>query len=96
VLTASGGAQAIEIATNFSGTIDLLLTDVVMPMMQGPALANEFSKLRPGAQLLYMSGHAQPVLEAELMLGTEFLMVDKPFDQMALLENVRKVLDHVR
>jgi signal transduction histidine kinase len=94
VLTATGGAQAIDIAANFDGTIHLLLTDVIMPVMQGPAVAREVLKLRPDVRLLYMSGHALPVLDAEQMLGTEFLMVEKPFDQTILLEHVRKALDH--
>ncbi len=93
VVTASSGAQAIEIATSHVGPVDLLLTDVIMPTMQGPAVANEVKRLRPGIRVLFMSGHAQPVLEAEAVLGTEFLLVEKPFDQATLLENVRKVLD---
>jgi PAS domain S-box-containing protein len=93
VVTASSGAQAIEIAASHVGPIDLVLTDVIMPTMQGPAVANEMRKLRPGIRVLFMSGHAQPVLEAEAVLGTEFLLVEKPFDQAILLENVRKVLD---
>ena len=93
VVTASSGAQAIEIAASHVGPIDLVLTDVIMPVMQGPAVANEMRKLRPGIRVLFMSGHAQPVLEAEAVLGTEFLLVEKPFDQATLLENVRKVLD---
>jgi PAS domain S-box-containing protein len=94
VVTASSGAQAIEIAASHVGPIDLVLTDVIMPTMQGPAVANEVKRLRPGIRVLFMSGHAQPVLEAEAVLGTEFLLVEKPFDQATLLENVRKVLDH--
>ncbi len=93
VVTASSGAQAIEIAASHVGPIDLVLTDVIMPTMQGPTVANEVRKLRPGVRVLFMSGHAQPVLEAEAVLGTEFLLVEKPFDQAILLENVRKVLD---
>ena len=93
VVTASSGAEAIEIATSHIGRIDLLLTDVIMPVMQGPTVANEVRKLRPDIRVLFMSGHAQPVLEAEAVLGTEFRLVEKPFDQAILLENVRKVLD---
>ncbi len=93
VVTASSGAQAMEIAASHVGPIDLLLTDVIMPTMQGPTVANEVRKLRPGIRVLFMSGHAQPVLEAEAVLGTEFLLVEKPFDQAILLENVRTVLD---
>ena len=93
VVTASSGAEAIEIAASHVGPIDLVLTDVIMPTMQGPAVANEMRQLRPGIRVLFMSGHAQPVLESEAVLGTEFLLVEKPFDQAILLENVRKVLD---
>jgi hypothetical protein len=93
VITASSGAEAIEIVASYTGPVDLLLTDVIMPIMQGPTVANEVKKLRPGIRVLFMSGHAQPVLEAEAVLGTEFLLVEKPFDQATLLENVRKVLD---
>ena len=93
VVTASSGAEAIDIAASGVGPIDLLITDVIMPAMQGPTVANEVRKLRPGIRVLFMSGHAQPVLEAEAVLGTEFLLLEKPFDQAMLLENVRKVLD---
>lgn len=93
VLTATGGAQAIEIATAYEGTIDLLLTDVIMPKMQGPTVAKEIKKLIPGVRVLFMSGHAQPVLEAESVIGTEFRLVEKPFDQSMLLKSVRTALD---
>jgi PAS domain S-box-containing protein len=92
VLVATGGAEALEIAA--SGVeIDLLLTDVIMPKMQGPTVAKEVKKLQPEIRILFMSGHAQPVLEAEEVLGTTFQMVEKPFDQKLLLEHVRRALD---
>ena len=93
VLTASSGAQAIALAASYVGLIDLVLTDVIMPAMQGPTVAKEIGKLRPNIRVLFMSGYAQPVLEAEAVLGTEFLLVAKPFDEAILLHNVRKVLD---
>lgn len=93
VLTASSGAQAIELAASHVGTIDLVLTDVIIPAMQGPTIAKEVRKLRPDIRVVFMSGHAQPVLEAEAVLGTEFMPVEKPFDEPKLLQNVRKVLD---
>jgi CheY-like chemotaxis protein len=95
VLTASGGAEAVVIAKEYDGIIDLLLTDVIMPKIQGPAVAREVLKIRPAAKVLFMSGHAQPVLEAEAVLGTTFQMVEKPFDQRMLLEQVRRALDSV-
>jgi PAS domain S-box-containing protein len=93
VLTASSGAQAIEIATSYVGSIELLLTDVVMPQMQGPAVAEKVKEVIPGIRVLFMSGHAQPVLEAESVIGTVFQLVEKPFDQPMLLMRVREVLD---
>jgi hypothetical protein len=94
VVTASSGAQAIQIASSHVGPIDLVLTDVIMPKMQGPSVANEVTALRPDSRVLFMSGHAQPVLEAEAVLGTEFRLLEKPFGQATLLETVRKVLDN--
>jgi PAS domain S-box-containing protein len=93
VLTASSGAQAIEIAKSFIGPINLLLTDVIMPKMQGPTVAEKVEELIPGIRVLFMSGHAQPVLEAESVIGTVFQLVEKPFDQSTLLKRVREVLD---
>ena len=93
VLVASSGAQAVEIAEGYGGEINLLLTDVIMPSMQGPTVANEVRLLRPGIRVLFMSGHAQPVLEKEAVLGTDFRLVEKPFDQVTLLEHVRASLD---
>jgi len=93
VLTACSGAQAIEIATSHVGPIDVLLTDVIMPEMHGPTVAKEVRNLRSDVRVLFMSGHAQPVLATEGLLGTEFLLVEKPFDEAKLLQNVRKVLD---
>jgi PAS domain S-box-containing protein len=93
VLTASSGAHAIEFAASHSGPIDLLLTDVIMPQMQGPTVAREVRALRPDIRVLFMSGHAHPVLEAEALLGMEFMLMEKPFDETTILQNVRKVLD---
>jgi PAS domain S-box-containing protein len=93
VITATCGAEAIELAALNEGPIDLLLTDVIMPQMQGPSVAREVKKVLPNIKVLFMSGHAQPVLEAESVLGTEFLLVEKPFDQKLLLDHVRRALD---
>jgi PAS domain S-box-containing protein len=93
VLLATSGEEAIKIAASEPGPIDLLLTDVIMPKMQGPTVAKEVKKIRPDIKILFMSGHAQPVLEAEEVLGTKFQLVEKPFDQRLLLDHVRRALD---
>jgi PAS domain S-box-containing protein len=94
VLSASSGREAIDLATAASkGSIDLVLTDMIMPAMQGPTVALEVRKIHPTIRVLFMSGHAQPVLKAGAMLGTDFHLIEKPFDQGTLLDNVRRVLD---
>jgi len=93
VIAARSGPEALELLASYEGPIDLLLTDVIMANMHGPTVAKEVKKLRPEIRVLFMSGHAQPVLEAEAVLGTEFQLVEKPFDQKMLLENVRRALD---
>ena len=94
VLSASGGREAINVATAApKGSIDLVLTDMIMPEMQGPTVALEVQMIHPNIRVLFMSGHAQPVLKAGALLGTDFHLIEKPFDQVTLLENVRRVLD---
>jgi PAS domain S-box-containing protein len=92
VIAVRSGAEAIRMAQSHAGPIDLLLTDVIMPKMQGPTVAKEVRRIRSDIRVLFMSGHAQPVLEAEAVLKTDFLLLEKPFDQALLLESVRKVL----
>jgi len=96
VLTAPNGEEAIEIAATHLSRIDLVLTDVIMAKMQGPTVAKEIKALRPDIRVLFMSGHAQPVLEAEAVLGREFQFVEKPFDEKMLLSSVRLALDYQR
>ena len=93
VLASAGGAEAIEFAETHPGPIDLVLTDVIMPKMQGKAVADEVSERRPGIRVLFMSGFAQPILGAEITSGPKFRLVEKPFDEVTLLKNVREVLD---
>ena len=59
-----GEAEALALAKSHQGPIDLLLTDVVMPQMLGHEVAQRFVELRPGAKVLYMSGYAQPSVDA--------------------------------
>jgi DNA-binding NtrC family response regulator len=56
-------------------------------------VAREVKVLRPDIRVLFMSGHAHPVLEAEALLGMEFMLMEKPFDETTILQNIRKVLD---
>ena len=91
VLVADGGSVALDLARAHSGTIDLLLSDVVMPGMLGPHLATALRAERPAVPVLYMSGFAQPVLGQTMRLGVADL-VEKPFTAPILLARVRTAL----
>jgi CheY-like chemotaxis protein len=89
VLTAGSGLEAIRLAQEHHGPIDVLLTDVVMPAMLGKEVAERFTALRPETQVLFMSGYAQAVLApmGDLAAGRD--IIDKPFTEAALLERLR-------
>jgi two-component system cell cycle sensor histidine kinase/response regulator CckA len=91
VLVAADPAQAIALVEDYPGPLDLLLTDVVMPMMTGVQLAERVLTIRPGTKVLYMSGHAREGLDTQQAEGgVEFLQ--KPFTRQAMLSKVASVL----
>jgi len=92
VLTAASGPEALKIAEG-EHHIDLLLTDVIMPHMLGQELAARMREVRPGIPILYMSGYAQPVLASQGTLDPGVSLVEKPFSDSTLLDQVRAVLD---
>jgi hypothetical protein len=92
VLTARDGGEALELARSHQGEIDVLLTDVVMPRMLGPELAERLRTESPHLRVLYMSGHAQPVLGNAAAIGPEVELLQKPFMEAELLEKLRGVL----
>jgi two-component system cell cycle sensor histidine kinase/response regulator CckA len=93
VLVASTPTEALEVAAQFEGRIDLLLTDVILPGVTGPRLAELLLFGRPGLPVLYMSGYADDAIvrSGQLAPDTEFL--SKPFTPEALLRRVRQALD---
>jgi two-component system cell cycle sensor histidine kinase/response regulator CckA len=93
VLAADGGTQALELAALHEGSIDLLVSDVVMPGMLGKELAERLVHTRPDTRVLYMSGYAQPVLASQGTLDPGVALLEKPFTAADLLSAVRRRLD---
>ncbi|MBA3889537.1 MAG: response regulator, partial [Gemmatimonadaceae bacterium] len=93
VLEARNGREAMTVATNHPGPIHLVLTDVVMPEMNGGALAERLTGVRPEARILFMSGYTDGdiVRRGVLRPGVSFLQ--KPFSVARLSEMVRRTLD---
>ena len=96
VLEAFDGAEALTLAAGHSGTIDLLLTDVVMPRKTGPQVAAELLAQRPELKVLYMSGHADEAIMPLALAGTDTAFVQKPFTHDRLAAAVRELLDRER
>ncbi|WP_041939126.1 MULTISPECIES: hybrid sensor histidine kinase/response regulator [Frankia] len=93
VLTAGSAHDAIPIAAEYPGEIHLLLTDVIMPHMQGKELADRIRTVRPGIRVLYMSGYAHPVLTTQGKLDPGVILLEKPFSEHLLLAKAREALD---
>jgi two-component system cell cycle sensor histidine kinase/response regulator CckA len=95
VLQAGTGAEAIRLAEQYPGAIDLLLTDVVLPGMDGRQLAESLAASRPGLKVLYVSGYADQTLASHGVLIPGTRLLHKPFRGEALVRQVREVLDVV-
>jgi PAS domain S-box-containing protein len=93
VLESSGVEDAIATAKDLHLKIDLLLTDVVMPRIDGRELASQLVALRPNLKILYMSGYTDDVLVNRGRLTQAAILVQKPFTKNTLLQKVRETLD---
>jgi two-component system cell cycle sensor histidine kinase/response regulator CckA len=93
VLAAGHPDEALATADGHDGPIDLLLTDVVMPGMNGQVLAERIKQARPDTRCLVMSGYAAEVLTPDGVLTPGLQFIQKPFSVVALADKVREVLD---
>lgn len=97
VLEAGDGEAALQVAEAHGEPIHLLLTDVVMPRLNGVELARRLTRLRPDMKVLYMSGFAVVGAQTEQLSGPGLEPGDpilpKPFNSEALIRKVREVLD---
>jgi two-component system cell cycle sensor histidine kinase/response regulator CckA len=93
VLAASGGAEALYLARQYSGEVRLLLTDVVMPGLSGAALAEQLAEIQPALKVLFMSGYTNDAILHHGVLEPGISFLQKPFGPADLLRKVRTVLD---
>ena len=94
VLEAEDGRQALEQCRCYENPIHLLLTDIVMPGMNGPMLAEQVTMLRPGIRILYMSGYIDPLAFTRLQPPGDDHFLRKPCDIREVSSKVRSLLDH--
>ena len=93
VVEAADGAAAVQICVAHQGIIHLLLTDVIMPGMNGRELAQRVSEIRPNMKVLYMSGYTENAIGHNGTLDAGITLLQKPFTLHALKAKVREVLD---
>ncbi|PJB40389.1 MAG: hybrid sensor histidine kinase/response regulator [Deltaproteobacteria bacterium CG_4_9_14_3_um_filter_63_12] len=92
VLTASSGGDALVLAGRHEGAIDLLLTDVVMPHMNGRELAQRITETHPALKVLFTSGYTESVIAQHGLLEERLHFLPKPYSMLSLSERLRQVL----
>jgi CheY-like chemotaxis protein len=92
VLEAKNGFEALEVAVRHTGTIHLILSDMVMPKMNGSELAAKMKAVRPEAKVLLMSGYYEYSETVRVITASTIPMLQKPFSPASLVEKVREVL----
>lgn len=90
---ASSGVHALDVMSEVEGKIDLVVSDVVMPEMDGPTLLSELRKVRPELKIIFVSGYAEEAFEKHLAEGEKFHFLPKPFSLKQLATKVKEVLD---
>jgi two-component system cell cycle sensor histidine kinase/response regulator CckA len=92
VLTAESGDEAREICERHDGTIHVLLSDVVMPGMNGPMVAAMLTKMRPGLKVVFMSGYSTKDIARHGVIEHEVPFLQKPFTPERLANTISEVL----
>jgi PAS domain S-box-containing protein len=92
VLQAQSGPDAIALVQRYSETIHLLLADMIMPQMNGRALAGALQAARPGLKVLYTSGYPEEVIGGDTAVGRQLTYLPKPYSPEVLVASVRKAL----
>ena len=93
VVEARTSTTAIELGTSYPGAIDLVLTDVVMPQVDGRAVGERLTALRPGIRVLFMSGYTDDMVMKRGIRSQQTDFLQKPFTPEQLVRRIREVLD---
>ncbi|MBA3846179.1 MAG: PAS domain S-box protein, partial [Planctomycetes bacterium] len=93
VIEAGNGSEALAAAEKAGHRIDLMMTDVVMPKMSGPELAERLGKSVGGLRVLYMSGYMDKIIVDKGVSDRDFIFLEKPFTSASMLRKVREALD---
>ena len=93
ILAAGSAAEALQVCERYPGAIHLLLTDVVMPEMNGRELAEKITRLRPGIKVLYMTGYTEDQMLRAGISADEVALVRKPFSITDLEQRVKELLE---
>jgi two-component system cell cycle sensor histidine kinase/response regulator CckA len=92
VLEATTGTEALEMFTSYNGDVDLVVSDVVMPEMDGPTLMKHLRSERPDVKIIFISGYAEDAFRRNLSEKEDFMFLQKPFDLKELAAAVKAAL----
>lgn len=92
VLEAKDGTDALQIQSEWKKPIDLLLTDVMMPLIGGKELADRIRQLQPATKVVFMSGYPQDVMVEEGVVNSDALFISKPFTASTLKQTIEEAL----
>lgn len=93
VLTAANGDEALRVANDYSAPIHLLISDMIMPGMNGGQLAEQLRGARPETKIIYVSGYTEQTVLQQYAFAGNFTFIQKPFSLNELLKSVRETLD---
>jgi len=92
VLEAGNGVEAIEVIEKRGGDVDLVVSDVVMPEMDGPTLATKLREINPGLKIIFVSGYAEDAFDKNLPDDVKFNFLPKPFTLKQLVAAVKDTM----
>ena len=92
VIEASNGVEAMEALEEKDGAVDLVVSDVVMPEMDGPTLLKEMRKRNPNLKIIFVSGYAEEAFDKSLPENEQFAFLPKPFALSALVAKVKETM----